>query len=202
MGGIMVFNQYIKTFLVIFFASFFVVGCEVVDLDSKGKPIIPMSAEEAASLANKEPKEIAEIIWQDLFIDAEKAPLDLQTLDKQKQNDKSYFVTFSGIVEKIDEKSKFLDIHISTGQQVIIAQAGTIIKGNAIRDASSLLSFDQFKNQIQYSKLAKELNKSAVKNLQKLDQNSLGKKVNVLAALTIKDNQIHDVVPMKIQIVE
>lgn len=198
----MVFNQYIKTFLVIFFASFFVVGCEVVDLDSKGKPIIPMSAEEAASLANKEPKEIAEIIWQDLFIDAEKAPLDLQTLDKQKQNDKSYFVTFSGIVEKIDEKSKFVDIHINTGQQVIIAQAGTIIKGNAIRDASSLLSFDQFKNQIQYSKLAKELNKSAVKNLQKLDQNSLGKKVNVLAALTIKDNQIHDVVPMKIQIVE
>lgn len=198
----MVFSQYVKRFLLIFFASFFMVGCEVVELDSKGKPIIPMSAEEAASLANKEPKEIAEIIWQDLFIDAEKAPLDLQTLDKQKQNDKSYFVTFSGIVEKIDEKSKFVDIHINTGQQIIITQAGTIIKGNAIRDASSLLSFDQFKNQIQYSKLAKELNKSAVKNLQKLDQNSLGKKVNVLAALTIKDNQIHDVVPMKIQIVE
>ncbi|ABR73554.1 hypothetical protein CBG46_04495 [Actinobacillus succinogenes] len=194
--------QHLKSSLLIVLTSLAVAGCEVVELDSAGKPIIPMSAEEAASLANMDPKDVVTKMWTDIVQDAQKAPISLESLENKKENDKSYFVRFSGVVEQVEVKSKFITVSVNTGNEIIPIQVGSMIKGNAIRDASSLLSFDQFKNQIQYSKLAKELNKSAVQNLVKLDDSSVGKKVDVLSALTIKGDNIQNVVPLDIKIVE
>lgn len=158
--------------------------------------------DEAASLANMDPKDVVTKMWTDIVQDAQKAPISLESLENKKENDKSYFVRFSGVVEQVEVKSKFITVSVNTGNEIIPIQVGSMIKGNAIRDASSLLSFDQFKNQIQYSKLAKELNKSAVQNLVKLDDSSVGKKVDVLSALTIKGDNIQNVVPLDIKIVE
>lgn len=202
LGGTMLLKQHLKSGLLIALASFAVTGCEVVELDSAGKPIIPMSAEEADSLANMEPKDVAAKMWHDIFQDAQKAQITLEELDTKKQNDTSYFVKFSGTVKNIDVKSKSVTVNVDIGNALIPLQTGTIIKGNAIRDASSLLSFDQFKNQIQYSKLSRELNLSAVKDLPKLDESAIGKKVNVLSALTIRNDNIQDPVPLIIQLVE
>ncbi|TYG34806.1 DUF2291 family protein [Lonepinella koalarum] len=195
--------QYLKSGCLILFAIVYLLtACEVVELDSAGKPIIPMSAEEAASLANLEPNVIADKIWHDLISDANKTSVTLNELEQTKENDKSYFVKFKGTIESIDEKSKSITVNLNTGNQIIPIQVGSIIKGNAIRDASSLLSFDQFKNQIQYSRLSKALNKTGVENIIKIDGSSVGKKVDVLSALTIKNNQIQDVVPLNVQWIE
>ncbi|MCK3658209.1 hypothetical protein A4G18_05670 [Pasteurellaceae bacterium Pebbles2] len=194
-------TQHVKSVFLIILASITIVGCEVVELDSAGKPIIPMSAEEAASLANMDPKDIADRMWNDIYQDANKSSIELNQLETIKKNNISYFVKFRGTIESIDEKSKSKNIKVNLGKNIISIQVGDITKGNAIRDASALISFDQFKNQIQFSKLSKELNKNAIKALIKIDNTAIGKKIEVLSALTIKNDQIQDAVPLNIKFI-
>ncbi|MGR6980639.1 DUF2291 family protein [Testudinibacter sp. P27/CKL/0425] len=175
--------------------SFFFIGCEVVELDSTGKPIIPMSAEEAAALANMEPKDIAEKIWDEVIQDAKSSNIDLAQILPIAENDKSYFAMVEGVLENIDERQNLI---IKSKERLITVQAGTIVRGNAIRDSLSIISFDQFKNQIQFARLSKELNKKSLENINKPDNTLIGKEIKMLIAFTMKNNQIQDVVPLEI----
>ncbi|TCP92144.1 putative lipoprotein [Cricetibacter osteomyelitidis] len=182
----------LSTNLLFISVGFIVAGCEVVDLDSNGKPIIPMSEAEAAALSNMEPKDIAEKIWNDILQDAKSSAADSIT---NLANNKSYFVRLVGVIESIDDKQ---NIQLKVDNNTILIQNGSILRGNAIRDASSMISFDQFKNQVQFAKLSKELSKKAVAGMPKLDNDWIGKNVEILTALTIKNNQVQDAVPLEI----
>ncbi|HBO39331.1 MAG TPA: hypothetical protein DD638_11790 [Pasteurellaceae bacterium] len=192
----------LKVSLLVLLGCIFSSACEVVELDSAGRPIIPMSAEEAASFKNMEPKDIADKVWMSLVQEAGSSPLALAGLAGNTQNDKSYFVKFSGMVEGIDDKSGSMNLNIKTGDEIIPVQVGSIVRGNALRDATSLIKFDQFKNQIQFARLSKELNKKAIAHISKPDPSWIGKNIEILTALTIKNNQIQDVVPIEINIAD
>ncbi|WP_051977479.1 DUF2291 family protein [Necropsobacter rosorum] len=188
-------NRKLTVSFVALLSCFFITACEVVSLDDNGKPIIPMSAEEAASFKNMEPKTIADKIWPNLLQNAKSSAITPEVLMADAQNDKSYFVILRGIIESIDEKQ---NVTLNTGGQTITLQSGPTVRGNAIRDASVMISFDQFKNQIQFAKLSKELNKKAVHNTTSSGSFEAGKTIEILTALTIKNNQIQDVVPLEI----
>ncbi|KGQ70472.1 hypothetical protein OA57_06415 [Chelonobacter oris] len=185
----------LKANLFLICMSLFLVSCEVVDLDSAGKPIIPMSAEESSALNNMDPKDIADKIWNDVLQEARQSDISLKQILSNTANEKSYFTMLNGVLENIDERQNLM---VRSDDQIITVQFGKIIRGNAIRDASSVISFDQFKNQIQFAKLSKELNKKAMVSITKLDRTLLGKDINLLIALTIKNKQIQDVVPLEI----
>lgn len=177
---------------------FFLAGCEVVELDSVGKPIIPMSAEEVASIKNMEPKDISDKFWVSIVNEAKSSAISFSEL-LIKESEKSYFTNITGVIESVDTSSKPALLKVKQGNESIAIQLGPIIKGNAIRDASSrLLPFDQFKNQIQFAKLSKELNKKAIGALTIPDANMVNQNISVLAALTIKNGQIQDIVPIEI----
>lgn len=177
---------------------FFLAGCEVVELDSVGKPIIPMSAEEVASIKNMEPKDISDKFWASIVNEAKSSAIPFSEL-LIKESEKSYFTNITGVIESVDTSSKPALLKVKQGNESIAIQLGPIIKGNAIRDASSrLLPFDQFKNQIQFAKLSKELNKKAIGALTIPDANMVNQNISVLAALTIKNGQIQDIVPIEI----
>lgn len=187
-----------KTSLYLLCGCALLAGCEVVDLDADGKPIIPMSKEEAAAIRNMQPKDIADKLWANIVQDAKANTVNLADFSTKTQNDKSYFVQFTGKVERLDGQSGAINVVIKTPEQEIPVQIGTIIRGNAIRDASSLISFDQFKNQIQFARLSKEFNRKAMSGITKPDESWIGQDVDVFAAVTVKNGQIQDAVPIEI----
>ncbi|PJG85327.1 DUF2291 family protein [Conservatibacter flavescens] len=181
-----------KTGFLLVFALSALSACEVVDLDSAGKPIIPMTEEEKAALSNMEPKAIADKIWNDVFQEAQNTTT---KLSDNLANDQSYFINLVGTIEQVDDKQ---NISLKVDDQIIVIQAGNIVRGNAIRDANSIIRFDQFKNQIQFARLSKELNKKAIGGITKPDGTWQGKNVEILTALTVKNGQIQDAVPLMI----
>lgn len=181
----------------------YVSACDVVKLDANGKPILPMSAEAAASMENMTPKDIAEKLWGRVLDDANKTAI---TWEKFKSDSakvtsdkgKSYFVKINGTVSQLDLAAKEKTLKIDLGSDVVTLQLGPITRGNSIRDAASFIKFDQFKNQVQFAKLSKEFNKKSLGTIKMPDESWQGKGVDVIAALTITNNTITDVIPLEI----
>ncbi len=171
-------------------------GCDVVKLDQNGKPIIPLTAEEAASLKNLTPEALAEKFWSGILKEAKAA----KSIDQREDNGKpSAFVRISGIVDAVDDSKKTATMTVATSNDNVVLQIGPIIRGNSIRDAASFINFDDFKNQVQFARLSKELNKKAMQNFTRPDSSWTGSKVDVLAAVTYKDSAITEVIPLEIE---
>lgn len=171
-------------------------ACYVADLDEDGKPIIPMSAEEMASLGNMTPLALAEKFWEGVLSEAKVDALDLQTL--KMADDESIFTRISGTVLSVNLSKKAATMEVQIVGQKVVMQIGPIIRGNSIRDAASFINFDDFKNQIQFARFAKELNKKAMGNFTRPDESWAGNQVDVLAAVTIKDKVIVETIPLEI----
>jgi predicted lipoprotein len=54
-----------------------------------------------------------------------------------------------------------VDLAPNDGTLDLKLQVGPVIKGTAIRDSLSFISFDEFENQIEFAKLANTMNKKA-----------------------------------------
>ncbi|MDD2341501.1 MAG: DUF2291 family protein [Tolumonas sp.] len=179
-------------------------GCDVVKLDADGKPIIPMSASAAASFDNMTPKDIAARLWGKIIPAASKESKDWVLLKSEiskvpSGQSKSFFAKIEGTVNEVSTDEKDKKMQISVGDEKIIVQLGTNVKGNSIRDASSsIIQFDLFKNQVQFARLSKELNKKAISGVVMPDPQWQGYSVNTLVAVTIRDNNVTDIVPLEI----
>ncbi len=170
-------------------------GCDVVKLDQNGKPIIPMTAEEAASLKNLTPEALADKFWGDILQEANAAKsIELQGAEGKS----SAFVRINGVVDVVDDSKKTATMTVKTGGNDVVVQIGPIIRGNSIRDAASFINFDDFKNQVQFARLSKALNKKAMGNFTRPDGSWSGSQVDVLAAVTFKDAVIAEVIPLEI----
>ncbi|MBJ7538581.1 DUF2291 family protein [Marinomonas transparens] len=189
-------TRLLKTILLsVVFAS--LTACHVVDLDENGKPIIPMSAADAALFKNMTPEAITEKIWPSVKQDARDKAVELSTV---VENAKLVsFVRFQGVVLKLDESKLKKSLIVESSGYQIALQVGSIIKGNSIRDAMSFLSFDQFKNQIQFARLSKALNKQSIRQITQPDASWVGETVDVLAAVTITSNKVTHAVPLEIK---
>lgn len=171
-------------------------GCDVVKLDQNGNPIIPMTAEEAASLTNLTPEALADRFWADILREANTVSKSFEP--KQVEGKNSEFVRISGIVGIVDDSKKTATMTVATGKEDVVLQIGPIIRGNAIRDAASFINFDDFKNQVQFARLSKALNKKAMTNFARPDSSWSGSTVDVLAAVTFKGASVSEVVPLEI----
>ncbi|MCE0495984.1 DUF2291 family protein [Vibrio salinus] len=185
---------YFSNLLLSVFVGLILTGCDVVKLDDNGNPIIPMTAEEAHSIKNMSPKQLADRFWGDIIKEANGHSKNLDSVSDRK----SQFVSFQGIVNSVDDSSMRATMDVVSGQKNIVLQIGPIVRGNSVRDASSFINFDDFKNQVQFARLSKELNKKAMANFTRPDSSWKGSKVDVLAAVTYKGNSITDVIPLKI----
>lgn len=169
-------------------------ACDVVKLDEDNNPIIPMSEEEMASLTNMEPAEIANKLWADVYNEASEESVDISSY--KPEDNKSLFIKFSGIIEDVDDEAMVAITKVRTDNHTIDLQMGPIIKGNSIRDAISFIKFDQFKNQVQFAKLTKELNKKAIEGIERPDQSWKNIEISGVAAVTVKDQNYVQAVPI------
>lgn len=175
-------------------------GCDVVKLDADGRPIIPMSAEEAASLTNLTPEELADKFWSNVLQEADSAQL-LSEIGTQQDNaaQQSQFIRIHGVINAIDDTKKAATMSVSTENNgEVTVQIGPIVRGNSIRDAASFIRFDDFKNQVQFARLSKELNKKAIQTITRPDASWVGNQVDILAAVTFKQSALADVIPLDI----
>lgn len=178
-------------------ACLFLSACDVVKLDSNGKPIIPMSASDAASIKNMSPEDLAEKFWPEIVLEANQKALTLDSLT-QLSGKENRFIKLTGTVKGIDSATKTATMVVSASSSDVTLQIGPIIRGNSIRDAASFIEFDQFKNQVQFARLSKELNKKAMASFPYPDTSWTGKKVEVIAAVTVTNHKILEAIPIEI----
>lgn len=171
-------------------------ACDVVELDGNGKPIIPMTAAEASSIKNMTPKALAEKFWGDVLTEAKEKSMSFEQLSLDKPD--SCFIRLTGKIIQIDNSSKHATMILESGNKKLSVQIGPIIRGNAIRDASTFLVFDEFKNQVQFARLSKELNKKAMTYFTRPDESWTGSEINMVAAVTVKNQKIAEAIPIEI----
>ena len=180
------------------------VACTVVDLDENGKPILPVDPNAVVSDYNQPSDKVASTIWVSKVMPfANSNALSLQQVKQQSQpatgkNSQSHFVRFSGKVVAVDTEGREGTIKIAVEGDEQALQLGPIVKGNAIRDASTFIRFEDFKNQVQYAQLSKALSKRALQDVPKPDGSWVGQQVEVLAAVTVTPTGLSNAVPLSL----
>ncbi|CFQ82699.1 MULTISPECIES: DUF2291 family protein [Yersinia] len=180
------------------------VACTVVDLDENGKPILPVDPNAVVSDYNQPSDKVASTIWVSKVMPfANSNALSWQQVKQQSQpatgkNSQSHFVRFSGKVVAVDTEGREGTIKIAVEGDEQALQLGPIVKGNAIRDASTFIRFEDFKNQVQYAQLSKALSKRALQDVPKPDGSWVGQQVEVLAAVTVTPTGLGNAVPLSL----
>ncbi|WP_019210897.1 DUF2291 family protein [Yersinia massiliensis] len=180
------------------------VACTVVDLDENGKPILPVDPNAVVSDYNQPSDKVASTIWVSKVMPfANSNALSWQQVKQQSQpatgkNSQSHFVRFSGKVMAVDTEGREGTIKIAVEGDEQALQLGPIVKGNAIRDASTFIRFEDFKNQVQYAQLSKALSKRALQDVPKPDGSWVGQQVEVLAAVTLTPTGLSNAVPLSL----
>jgi predicted lipoprotein len=103
-------------------------------------------------------------------------------------NPYNYMVKGTGKVIEIHTESQagIALIEIPSVNEKVALQIGPVVRGTALRDATGIVSFQQFTNQLDYADVSKEMNARALKAaLAGLNPNSLlGKTVTFYGAFT------------------
>ncbi len=180
------------------------VACTVVDLDENGKPILPVDPNAVVSDYNQSPDKVASTIWVSKVMPfANSSALSWQQVKQQNQpatgkNSPSHFVRFNGKVVAVETEGREGAIRVAVEGDEQVLQLGPIVKGNAIRDASTFIRFEDFKNQVQYAQLSKALSKRALQDVAKPDASWVGQQVEVLAAVTVAPTGLSNGVPLSL----
>ena len=81
-------------------------------------------------------------------------------------NPYSYMVKGTGKVAELHTQSQAgtVLLEISGLNEKVALQVGPVVRGTAVRDATGLVSFNQFNNQLDYADVSKEMNARALKS--------------------------------------
>lgn len=191
--------------LVVALMTLVLTACTVVDLDANGNPIMPKDPNAKPGYSDQTPQQIAESSWASRVQQpAEKQALSWADMETKSHTVKagtseSVFVRAAGTVTAFDnsndrERSLTMTINGKPVQVLI----GPVLRSNAIRDAAGF-RFEEFTNQVQYAQLTKALNRHAVQQLPAIDASWVGKPVQALLAVSMKPNQVDDVVAIQLQ---
>ncbi len=180
-------------------------GCTVVDLDDSGQPIIPNNSAAKASFSSQTPQQVAEENWDSKVLKgAQERALSWDEMKTKSTalkagSSDSVFVHAGGMVTAVSnpaERDRLLTVMIN-GESVPV-MIGPIVRSNAIRDAAGF-KFEDFTNQVQFAQLTKALNRHAVKQLPTVDNNWVGKSVQLVLAVTLQPNKVQDVVAVTLK---
>jgi predicted lipoprotein len=107
---------------------------------------------------------------------------------REATNPYNYMVKGTGKVSEVHNESQAgtATIEIPGLNEKVALQIGPVVRGTALRDATGIVSFNQFSNQLDYADVSKEMNLRALKTaLAGIDPTSLaGKTVTFFGALT------------------
>jgi predicted lipoprotein len=101
----------------------------------------------------------------------------------------TFVVTIDGRIVSAETTSRAATISVDTkgdGKIAAVVQIGPAMRGTALRDSLDFVSFNDFKNQIDYAQFGKAFNQRVVKTiLAQLPRDSLvGREVKILGAFT------------------
>ena len=84
---------------------------------------------------------------------------------REATNPYNYMVKGTGKVAEINTESAAgtAIIEIPGLNEKVVLQIGPVVRGTALRDATGLVSFNQFENQLDYADVSKEMNSRALK---------------------------------------
>ena len=127
---------------------------------------------------------------------------------REATNPFNYMIKGSGKVTQVNTESRAgtMTVEIGNGSshETINLQIGPVVIGTALRDATGLVSFNQFTNQIDYAGVSKEMNLRAVRDaLAGRDPASFaGKTIQFFGAFTFdpKSTSPIRVIPVKLVI--
>ncbi len=87
---------------------------------------------------------------------------------REATNPFNYMIKGSGKVTQVNTASRAGTMTVEVGNgskdETINLQIGPVVIGTALRDATGLVSFNQFTNQIDYAGVSKEMNSRAIKD--------------------------------------
>jgi predicted lipoprotein len=80
-------------------------------------------------------------------------------------------------------------------------QIGPEVRGSSLRDATTVISFSQFVNQIDFANVSSELNRRAVQGLPPAAElaRAAGRNVEFTGTFTVTPGTMPEVVPVKLQ---
>ena len=127
---------------------------------------------------------------------------------REATNPFNYMIKGSGKVTQVNTESRAgtmtVEIDNGSSHETINLQIGPVVIGTALRDATGLVSFNQFTNQIDYAGVSKEMNLRAIKDaLAGRDPASFaGKTIQFFGAFTFdpKSTSFIRVTPVKLAI--
>jgi predicted lipoprotein len=155
--------------------------------------------------------------WPRVLEEAERTALDIQAARSAAAaprgggaplSHRPVFVKVAGVVTEVDRRSRVGVAHLrtGTGSPVLIAiQVGPVMRGTALRDAVSFLSFTDFANQSEFAAISNALNDRVLRDvLGALDVASLqGRTVTVIGAASFAgdgDGRPVDLVPVTLRV--
>lgn len=103
----------------------------------------------------------------------------------------SYVVKAEATVQEVvtDKKAGYMVVTVDgySGPEVIKLQIGTVFKGSAVRDSLSFISFEDYKNQVDYAAVSQSIHDVIQKNvIDTLDLPSLvGKQISFTGCFTV-----------------
>lgn len=121
-----------------------------------------------------------------------------------EHNPFNYAVSGKVKILEVNTKSKNgkaeADVFPFDGKADLTLQIGPIYKGTSLRDLLDFVSFDDFKNQVEFAKLASQLNlgvRDKVVGPLKIDASTVGKVYDMIGATTNENDDLHfNVVPV------
>lgn len=172
-------------------------ACDVVKLDAKGNPIIPVDPKEQHAFKNMSPQDIAQKVWPQILVEVKTKSIHLnQAIQSNKQETVNFFVVLDGQVLDLKKDGLKNILVIKTTDGDVALNLGPVILNNAIRDASKIINFDEFKNQVQFARFSKELNKKAIHNFKHPDQTWVNQPIHIIAAMSINNHKVLAAVPI------
>ncbi|MFQ1701338.1 DUF2291 family protein [Loktanella agnita] len=114
----------------------------------------------------------------------------------------NFAVAGTGVIVETKMESRAAKIQVDTdsdGEADVTLQLGPIIRGTALRDAMPFLSFTDFRDQIEFAKLAGGLNAMAYEALTIPTEDPIGQTVTFEGVYTFKDTASRpEIVPISL----
>ncbi len=114
----------------------------------------------------------------------------------------SFAVTGTGVAGPVDGVVVPVTVDGVSGDHEVVLQVGPAITGTALRDASGLITFDDFVNQLEYQNVANELNNRVkVDPLGDIDLETIeGSTVTFTGAFTATTTGLVSIVPVELEV--